>query len=87
MSERKVLACPFCGEQPECGVDFFESRGSEVFLIATVQCKCGTNKSKVFQASKPTHLVPFSDYEEAFEKAIELWNRRVPVSDEYEVYG
>lgn len=80
--------CPFCGALPQCGATFYESCGKEIKLVATVECaECGTSKRVVFKASDNVRLIPFWDYEKAFDKVVDQWNHRVPIHDEYEVYG
>lgn len=79
MSELKP--CPFCGAMPQAGVDFYESRGTEIKLAATVECTgCGIRKREIFNATDPMSYIRFSDYEDAFMSVIEAWNRRA--SDE-----
>lgn len=74
----ELKPCPFCGAMPQCGVDFSGSSGAEINLVATVECTgCGTSKRVVFTATKRNSLVPFLDYEKAFEDVVKLWNRRV----------
>ena len=73
----ELKPCPFCGQRPVTGVDFYESCGGHsVKLQAVVTCtKCHVSRGVVFQATD-INLIPFSDYENAFNKAIELWNER-----------
>lgn len=72
----ELKRCPFCGESPICGVDFYESCGGAVKLQAVVKCtSCGTSKRVVFNATD-VNLVPFWDYEKAFDKVRDEWNRR-----------
>lgn len=74
MSELKP--CPFCGESPIAGMEFYESQGSIIRLKATVLCKrCHISQSKVFQATD-INIVPFFNYEVAMEGAEKAWNRR-----------
>ena len=76
MSELKT--CPFCGSIPQCGVEFYESCGTEIRLAATVECTgCGISKREIFKATNKISYVPFFDYDNAFEKVIEAWNKRV----------
>ena len=77
MKERDELKpCPFCGGKPECGVEFYESSGSNVILKAEVWCeKCRIGRAQIFKATEIT-LVPFERYTDAFDKAISEWNRR-----------
>ena len=75
MSELKP--CPFCGSIPQCGVEFYESRGTEIKLAATVKCTgCGIRKTNIFKATENMSLVPFYDYDNAFEEVIKQWNMR-----------
>lgn len=75
MSELKP--CPFCGCTPRCGVEFYSSSGGEVKLSAVVECtECGTRKRNVFKATDNILLIPFYDYDNAFEKVIKEWNKR-----------
>ena len=75
MSEQ-LLPFPFCGGQPEEGMEFFSSKGSEITLAATVGCaKCNVWRVKRFQATDAL-LVPFERYIEAIEAARTKWNRR-----------
>ena len=44
----ELKRCPFCGEIPKCGVEFYESHGAEVKLAAVVKCTgCGIRKNKI----------------------------------------
>lgn len=75
MSELKP--CPFCGAMPQGGFEFYEREGVEVKLAATVECTgCGTRKRKIFNATLYGMLIPFSDYEKAFNHVVKEWNRR-----------
>ena len=68
--------CPFCGGKPECGVEFYQSSGTEVMLKAEVWCeRCHIGRAKIFKATEIT-LVPFERYTDAFDKAKQAWNRR-----------
>ena len=70
--------CPFCGAIPQAGVDFYESNGTEIKLEAIVECTgCGIYKRVIFKATNNVIHVPFSDYEEAFNKVIKEWNTRI----------
>ena len=74
--------CPFCGKYPSSGVEFFESRGTDVKLRATVYCsECHVSRGVVFTATGITPI-PFLDYEIAFDKAKTAWNRRAKLNDE-----
>ena len=74
MSELKP--CPFCGGKPESGVEFYKSCGSEVKLSDQVWCeRCHVGRRAIFNATD-IQLVPFQTYVNAFEKAVEKWNRR-----------
>lgn len=74
MSELKP--CPFCRGKPECGVEFYESSGSNVLLKAEVWCeRCHIGRAQIFKATEIT-LVPFERYTDAFDKAISKWNER-----------
>ena len=73
----ELKRCPFCGELPICGVEFCQSSGSDVHLAATVKCiSCGVYKRKIFKASESSILIPFINYENAFEKVVKDWNER-----------
>ena len=73
----KLKPCPFCGSMPQSGVEFIESRGSEIKLAAIVECTgCGTRKREIFKAADGFSYVPFYDYENAFEEVIKAWNTR-----------
>ena len=73
----ELKPCPFCGSIPQCGVDFYESRGTEVKLAAIVECTgCGIRKKKIFKATDISY-VPFYDYDNAFEEVVQAWNKRV----------
>lgn len=75
--------CPFCGCLPQCGVDFYESHGSEVKLAAIVECTgCGSYKRKVFKATEDIIHVPFITYENAFNDVVAMWNKRVGEADD-----
>ena len=68
--------CPWCGESPKSGVEFYESKGSVGTLAAIVYCpKCGVNRRKIFKATDVI-TVPFSVYEVAFDEVKQAWNRR-----------
>ena len=74
----ELKPCPFCGSIPQCGTEFYESRGSEVKLAATVKCTgCGVGKRVIFKASEPIGYVPFFDFDNAFIDVISEWNRRM----------
>lgn len=73
----ELKPCPFCGGIPNCGVEFYESRGAEVRLAAVVECTgCGIRKREIFKATDNVAFVPFCDYEKAFTKVINAWNAR-----------
>lgn len=73
----ELKRCPFCGQSPICGVEFYESHGSEVKLAAVVQCPhCHIERRIVFKATELTSLVPFWDYEKAFDMVVNRWNER-----------
>ena len=70
--------CPFCGNLPRCGVDFYEMYDAEIKLKAVVECTgCKISKHKIFKATENYGLVPFIDYQKAFDAVVEEWNRRV----------
>lgn len=74
----ELKRCPFCGQSPICGVEFYESHGSEVKIAAVVRCShCYIERRVVFKATDQISLVPFWDYEKAFDKVINKWNERV----------
>ena len=73
----ELKPCPFCGSIPQCGVEFYESRGTEIKLAATVKCPgCGIIKGIIFKATDKNSYVPFCDYDNAFEEVVQAWNRR-----------
>lgn len=73
----ELKPCPFCGCTPRCGVEFYSSSGSEVILAAVVECTgCGIRKREVFKATDNISLIPFYDYDNAFEEVIKEWNKR-----------
>ena len=74
----KLKRCPFCGSVPTCGIEHYESTGAEIKLAAVVECKkCGIKKRKIFKATEYTGLVPFLQYNKAFEDVVDEWNWRV----------
>ena len=73
----ELKRCPFCGEIPKCGVEFYESHGAEVELAAVVKCTgCGIRKTEIFKATDNITFIPFFNYENAFEKVVKYWNER-----------
>lgn len=90
----ELKRCPFCGELPVCGVEFYQSSGSDVHLAATVKCtRCGVYKRRIFKASESPRLIPFMNYENAFEGVIRDWNERqiepvtISIQDTDKEYG
>ena len=82
MSELK--SCPFCGNQPQAGVEFYESCGSEVWLKAEVWCeRCCVGRAKIFKATEIT-LVPFDIYTDAFDSAVLEWNTRAEETGQHD---
>ena len=82
----ELKPCPFCGAMPQTGVDFYETYGygKGIKLAAIVECTgCGIRKREIFTATDSMHYIPFSDYEDAFDKVVEQWNRRMPIPDEW----
>ena len=74
---KELKSCPFCGSIPNCGVEFYESRGGEVRLSAVVECtSCGVRKREIFKATDNVTFIPFWDYEKAFSEVIKAWNTR-----------
>lgn len=67
--------CPFCGEIPTSGIEYYDGSRTDIRLRAVVYCKCGANKSVIFRATD-INLVPFLNYEAAYDKAKKLWNKR-----------
>ena len=82
MSELKP--CPFCGKMPSAGVEFYESNSMDgIKLRASVYCSgCHISRGVVFKATDQVSLVPFLDYEVAFDKVKKAWNKRVGEADE-----
>ena len=74
--------CPFCGVKPSSGVEFFESSSVDgIKLKAIVYCpECRVSKGVVFKATD-INPVPFFDYEVAFDKAKQAWNKRMCKDD------
>jgi len=73
----ELKPCPFCGNIPTCGTEFYESCGKEIKLTAVVECTvCGVRKRFIFKASDPNTYVPFSDFDYAFSRVLSEWNRR-----------
>ena len=70
----KLKPCPFCGGEAKTIVDY-DTVGSGKFLMsAFVECTvCGIYQRIRFDASKKQ----FSDFTDAFDRAISLWNQRV----------
>ena len=74
----EIKTCPFCGATPQCGVSFYESHAAEVKLAAIVECTgCGIAKRVIFNASHPITLIPFWDFNNAFDDVVTAWNKRV----------
>ena len=74
MSELKP--CPFCGKYPSCGVEEFERNGLVIKLRAAVYCSgCHVSRGVIFTATD-INPIPFLDYEIAFDRAKQEWNRR-----------
>lgn len=77
----KLKPCPFCGNQPEAGVEFYESIGGEVKLKAEIWCeRCHVGRAKIFKATEITP-VPFDRYMDAFDSAVLKWNTRAEDTD------
>ena len=73
----ELKRCPFCGGEAESGVEFSESCSSNITLLALVRCsECGVSRGRRFVATNRNYMIPFSDYFDAFNSAIEQWNRR-----------
>lgn len=73
---KELKPCPFCGNLPQMGCEYYRSSGSYVTLRAVIRCtKCNTEKSVVFTASD-FYLVPVTEYERAFERVRDAWNGR-----------
>lgn len=76
MGDHILKPCPFCGGEPESGVEFYESSGGLVKLKAEVWCeRCRIGRYKIFKATEIS-LVPFERFIDAFDKAISDWNTR-----------
>lgn len=68
-----LARCPFCGGEPQTNVSYTRMGGSELTLVAQVECmSCGTRRGIRFDANDK----PFDTYFEHFERAVELWNQR-----------
>ena len=73
---QELKRCPFCGRIPSAGFKYCSgSIYDSMFFAAAVRCACGTEKKVIFKATD-INLVPLFDYENAIEKAIDLWNER-----------
>ena len=70
MSELKL--CPFCGKYPKTNVYYSKCGCDGLTMVATVVCECGTSKGIPFEGNNVT----FGEYKDAFECAIDIWNRR-----------
>ena len=69
----ELKPCPFCGSEAKTIVDYDTVGGGVFLLSAYVECTgCGVSKRVKFDASRKQ----FSDYINAFDKAINLWNHR-----------
>lgn len=68
----ELQPCPFCGAIPKTNVRYWQCGGAELMLTAEVVCKCGIKKGRSFQANNTS----FGNFIEAFDLAIEDWNRR-----------
>lgn len=74
----ELKPCPFCGAMPRSGVEFYEKCGADIKLSAVVECpSCHIKKREIFKACEGYVLVPMSDYNKAFTRVVEAWNRRV----------
>ena len=71
---KDLKACPFCGSKAMTYVDYDQCGGGELLMSAYVQCSdCGIYKRVKFDASNKQ----FSDFTNAFDRVINLWNQRV----------
>lgn len=69
----EVKRCPFCGKYPVCGVEYHDSD----HLAAVVRCtECDFDRRKIFKATSTKNLIPFLDYEIAFDRVVDAWNER-----------
>lgn len=69
----KLKPCPFCGGEAKTIVDYNKCSGNELILSAYVQCStCGIYQKIQFDAMNK----PFYEFEDAFTRAIFLWNQR-----------
>ena len=70
---RELKRCPFCGGDAKTEVCYIKCGGDELLMRATVFCSsCGCAKTVRFDGMNK----PFSDYEEQFRAAMDMWNRR-----------
>ena len=69
---REVKRCPFCGQYPVCGVDPHEGH-----LEAVIRCtRCNYDRRVDFGWNPIDELIPFSDFEIAFDRVVDAWNER-----------
>ena len=69
--------CPFCGGEPEYGVETCDTSKSQLEFIAVVRCrKCGVSKARLFKATSREGLVPFTSFYCIFESVQADWNKR-----------
>lgn len=69
----KLKPCPFCGGEAKTIVDY-DGYGDKLLLSAYAGCTvCKIYQRVRFEATNKS----FSDFINAFEQAINLWNQRV----------
>lgn len=69
----KLKPCPFCGGDAKTIVDYDTVSRDKVLMSAYVQCTvCGIYQRIKFDATRRQ----FSDFTDAFDRAISLWNQR-----------
>ena len=74
-AQSDVLACPFCGSEPELYLGVFYERP-----FAAIQCKNGPCKVKTQMYSMAPNGLTFkpTPMKKCVEQAVTAWNRRTP---------
>lgn len=73
----KLKNCPFCGGEPEYGVETCETSKPNLEFTAVVRCRrCGVSKTRSFKAASRLGLVPFASFYFTFEDVQTDWNKR-----------